>query len=53
MPANPDRAWEVWYARIIYGPRQFLRFMLWSTESVYKLALVIATGLMIWLMIHS
>jgi hypothetical protein len=53
VPANPDRPWEVWFARIIYAPRQFFRFALWSTESIYKLALVLGTALMIWLMIHS
>ena len=53
VPAHPDRPWEIIFSRAIYPYRQFLRFQLWATKSIYRVALIFGTALMFWLMIHS
>lgn len=53
VPSHEDRPWEIWYARLIYPYRQFLRFQLWATKSLYRLGFVVGSAWIIWSMIHS
>jgi hypothetical protein len=53
VPARADNEVEIWYARIVYPYRQFLRFQLWATSSIYKLGFVVGLAVFVWLLVHS